>query len=123
MRSRGGAQEAGARAERRAVWLLRLKAYRILALRFRPMKGTGLGEIDIVARKGEVLAFVEVKARDSAEAARLAIAPAQQARIARAAESFIARSPRLAGLTRRFDAMLAVPGRFFPVHVKDAFRP
>jgi putative endonuclease len=123
MNTRGQAHAAGARAERRAVWLLRLKAYRILARQFRPMKGTGLGEIDIVARKGAVLAFVEVKARATADDALLAISPAQQARIARAADSFVARFPRFAPLTRRFDAMLATPGRFFPDHVKDAFRP
>ena len=51
-------------AEGIAAWLLRLKGYRVLATRYR----TPLGEIDIVARRGKVLAFVEVKARPTVEA-------------------------------------------------------
>ena len=57
-------------AESIAGWLLRLKGYRVLATRYR----TPLGEIDIVARRGKVLAFVEVKARPSLEAGLEAIA-------------------------------------------------
>ena len=56
-------------AEGIAAWVLRLKGYRVLATRYR----TPLGEIDIVARRGKVLAFVEVKARPTVEAGLEAI--------------------------------------------------
>ncbi len=114
---------AGRSAEARAVWLLRAKAYRILARRFRSMKGTGAGEIDIVARKGRLIAFVEVKARPTQAQALEAIGARQQARLVRAAERFVTRFPRFAAFARRFDAVLVTGDRWLPLHVKDAFRP
>lgn len=117
------AADRGRTAERRAVWLLRLKLYRVLAVNFRPARTSGLGEVDIIARKGRTLVFVEVKARATEDAGIGAIAPAQQQRITRTAEHFLKRRPRYAGSALRFDAMVAEPGRFWPRHVIDAFRP
>jgi putative endonuclease len=60
-RRRRKAERRGKRGEGWATWLLRLKGYRILVRRAR----TPLGEIDIIARRGRVTAFIEVKARDT----------------------------------------------------------
>jgi putative endonuclease len=108
----------GLRAERLAAGWLRLKGYRILASRLR----TPAGELDLVARRGDVLAFVEVKARGDAAAALAAVSTRQQQRIARAAEAFCATHPGLAGKTLRFDVMVVLPKRL-PKHIMDAWRP
>jgi putative endonuclease len=114
---RRDAEARGRGAEARAAWLLRLKGYRVLASGFR----TPVGEVDLVVRRGRTLAFVEVKARPTRAEACEAIGPRQRARIARAAEAFLARRPDLAGLDVRFDALLLVPGRA-PRHLVDAWR-
>ena len=106
----------GLGAETRAVWLLRLKGYAILARRWR-VPG---GEADIIARRGETLVFVEVKARADLVAAREAIAPAQQRRIGAAARAWLARHPADMQSTLRFDAVFVAPGRW-PVHIVSAF--
>jgi putative endonuclease len=116
------ARARGLAAERRAVWLLRLKGYRILARNFRPAKSLGLGEIDIVARRGRTLAFIEVKARADEAGALFAIAPQQQARIARAAQHFLKLRPRYARWGMRFDAVVLEAGRFWPRHMPDLWR-
>ncbi len=103
-------------AEGIAAWLLRLKGYRVLATRYR----TPLGEIDIVARRGEVLAFVEVKARPSVDAGLEAIAAEGYRRIEAAADLYLARHPRFAGFTLRFDLIVISPRRW-PRHVENAF--
>ena len=104
-------------AETVCVGDLALRGYRVLARRVR----YPVGEIDIVARRGGVLAIIEVKARPSLAEAAESISPRQQQRIRRAAEAFLGTHPGLGGLTVRFDAMLLVPGRW-PVHVADAWR-
>jgi len=123
-RSREGAANRGAReawgrwAESLAAWSLRLRGYRILARRFR----TPLGEIDLVARRGGLLAFVEVKARADMEQALAALGQRQRERTVRAAELFLLRRPDLAGLTLRFDLIAVRPWRL-PRHLCDAWRP
>jgi putative endonuclease len=114
---RRAAQRWGRRAEWIAAWWLRLKGYRVLARDFRVPPG----EIDLVVRRGRVLALVEVKARASLRAAGDAIEARQRQRIAHAAEIFLRRYPHLAGLDRRFDAILIVPGHW-PCHIEDAWR-
>lgn len=114
--ARKHAEARGRRAEALSTWLLRAKGYRILARRFR----TRAGELDIVARRGRTIAFVEVKARADLEAAILSITPRQQARIMRAALLFVASRPGLAALNMRFDVMLAAPWRL-PVHMRNAW--
>lgn len=111
----------GRRAEIWATWLLRLKGFRILARGHVTGRGTGAGEIDIVARRGRLVVFVEVKARGSLIDAVNAISANQRRRIARAAETFMARNPHLAGSDIRFDAVLVVPGSL-PRHICDAWR-
>jgi len=115
------AERTGRRAETLCAWVLRCKGYRILAQRYR----TPVGELDIVARRGRTLVFVEIKARTSVAAAAEALRPKQRARLTRAAEHFLSQRPNLApGATNiaiRFDAMLI--GRApWPHHVKDAWR-
>lgn len=107
----------GLRAETAAAWLLRLKGYRILARRHR----TPVGEIDLIARRGKLVAFVEVKARADAAAAAESLAPRQQARIVRAAEAYLQTRPDLAACDLRFDMVLVAPGRR-PVHVANAWQ-
>jgi putative endonuclease len=108
----------GRRAEALCALLLRLKGYRIVARGFR----LAVGEIDILARRGGVLAAVEVKARQQAAVAIEAVTPRQQRRIARAAEGFLSRHPECDNLTVRFDIMVVLPWRL-PRHFPDAWRP
>lgn len=106
----------GLQGETIAVWLLRLKGWTIVARRF----SEGPGEVDVVAARGRTLAFVEVKARADFQAASEAVTRRQQARIRRAAESFLARRPAYAGYLVTFDVVLIAPRRF-PKHMPNAF--
>ena len=113
--NRRKAYRAGHGAEWAAMIYLRAKGYRILARRFL-VKG---GEIDIVARRGTTIAFVEVKLRAALDDALISIAPAKRRRMARAARVFVARY-RLSGVTLRADAIYLAPWRW-PRHLVDAF--
>jgi putative endonuclease len=97
--------------------MLRLKGYRILARDLR----TPVGEIDIVARRGRAVAFVEVKARDDLAEASEALTRRQRQRILRAGQWFLQGRPDLAGVDLRFDVMLVRPWRW-PEHVAGAWR-
>ncbi len=90
-----------------------LKGYQVLAFR---LKGRG-GEIDILARRGRVLAAVEVKRRATLEAAALALGPDQHQRLIRAAQAAARGRPALAGLDLRIDMVTLAPGRF-PRHLR-----
>ena len=120
--ARQAAQRLGHVAEWRAVWRLRLAGYSVLARRYK----TRLGEIDIVARRGGILAFVEVKARTDIAAATDALGGRQFGRVARAASLFLARHPHYAADSVRFDAVL-VDGslwrNIWPRHLADVWRP
>lgn len=119
-RTRGERQKAegsGQRGEKFAAWWLRLKGYRIVERHFRAK----VGEIDLVARRGSVLAFVEVKVRASLSSAAFSITPRQKKRIARAALVFLQSHPELAALSPRFDAILVAP-RKLPRHIEGAWR-
>lgn len=109
-------ERRGRTAETRAAWVLRLKGYRIHARRVR----TPAGEIDLVARRGDVVAFIEVKFRQSLAQAADSVSPGQRRRIVRAAGHYIAGHPELAGLTQRFDAVLVAPGKW-PNHIISAW--
>jgi putative endonuclease len=102
------ANRLGVLAERVAVLLLRLKGYRILAFRFR-VHG---GEIDIIARHAETIAFVEVKVRPTLDEARCAIGQLKRRRVSRAARTWLAANPWAAPLTFRGDAIFAAPWRW-----------
>ena len=105
-------------AETVCVWCLRLQGYRVLARRYR----SPVGEIDIVARRGRVVAIVEVKARADAADAAEALTVRQRRRIARAAGAFLQAHPGLAACDVRFDAMALAPWQW-PRHLRDAWRP
>ena len=113
---RVAAFRAGISAEARAAAWLMAKGYRILAKRFR----SPYGEIDLVARKRNLVAFVEVKARASLDDAAYAVTPRQQARIIAAAEAWLMTHPEHAEFELRFDAVLIAPGRL-PRHLLAAF--
>lgn len=113
--SRQQAEKRGRGAETLACWYLRLKGWRILARRAR-VPG---GEVDIVARRGRTLAFVEVKARASAEAAALALDQYRLRRVAVAAERLAPRYLR-EGDDVRIDALFVVPRRL-PRHLPNVW--
>src|ERR1044072_8219251 len=104
--NRPAAEKRGRGAETLACWFLRLKGWRILARRAR-VPG---GEVDIVARRGSVLAFVEVKARPTSEAADWSLDRYRLRRVAVAAERLAPKYMR-AGDDIRIDAVFVVPGK------------
>ncbi|QNM82743.1 YraN family protein [Sphingomonas sabuli] len=114
--SRQQAERRGRTAETIACWYLRLKGWRILARRARAPGG----EVDIVARRGRIVAFVEVKARNSAEAAGFALDRHRLRRVAIAAERLAQRFAR-DGDSIRIDALFVVPGRL-PRHLQDVWQ-
>jgi putative endonuclease len=114
--ARLAAFRTGLSAEGRAAAFLMLKGYRILAKRFR----TPHGEIDIVARRRNLVAFVEVKARASLDEAAYAITARQQRRIIEAAKAWLMAHPEHADFELRFDAVLIAPRRL-PRHLLAAF--
>ncbi len=81
---------------------------------------TPVGEIDLIARRGRLVAFVEVKQRPSDAEAAEAVTPTGRQRIARAAEAWLAAHPAAADLDLRFDVVVCVPGRL-PRHLPAAF--
>jgi putative endonuclease len=113
---RVAAFRTGLSAEARAAAYLMAKGYRILARRFR----TPYGEIDLVARRRNLIAFVEVKARATLDDAAYAVTPRQQRRIIDAAQAWLMTHPEHAEFDLRFDAMLIAP-RHLPRHLLAAF--
>jgi putative endonuclease len=113
---RRAAFRLGLSAETRAAALLLMKGYRIVARRWR----SPVGEIDLVARRGRVLVFVEVKARATLDDAAESVTPRQRRRIVAGAEAWLARHPDDGECNIRFDAVLVVPRRW-PRHIPAAF--
>jgi putative endonuclease len=113
---RVAAFRTGLSAESRAAAFLMAKGYRILAKRFR----TPHGEIDLVAKRRQLVAFVEVKARANLDDAAFAVTPRQQGRIINAAQVWLMAHPEHAEFELRFDAILIAPRRL-PRHVIAAF--
>jgi len=107
-RNRKKAHGLGILAERFAIVLLRVTGYRILACRYR-VQG---GEIDIVARRADTIAFVEVKVRPTLGEARTAIDFVKRRRISRAAKTWLASNPWAAPLAWRGDAVYIAPWRW-----------
>ena len=110
------AERQGRWAEMAALWSLRLKGYRLLAHRYKCPHG----EIDLVMRRGQVTAFIEVKARRSADEAIESVTAFQARRIAAAARSWMGRDARAAREFCRFD-IVAVSPYHWPHHVENAF--
>lgn len=109
------AEGFGRLGETVAVWLLRLKGYRIVDRRAR----TPAGEIDIVASRGHVLVAIEVKARR--DPGGEIVTARQRQRILRALESYVAYRPQFQGFTWRIDLIVVRPWRL-PRHEVDAWR-
>ncbi len=106
----------GISAESRAAAFLIAKGFRILARRWR----SPVGEIDIIAARRHLLIFVEVKAREKFDDAAWSVTDRQRARIAAAAEAWLAQRGDHDFRDMRFDAVLVVPGRI-PHHIPAAF--
>ena len=104
----------GVKAEGKAALMLRLKGYRILKTRYK----TPHGEIDLIARRGKSLAFIEVKARDNKAKALEAISSKAQSRIRNAALQFISEHPEAEALNMRFDVVAVYP-RSWPQHFEN----
>ncbi|MBX3594855.1 YraN family protein [Sphingomonas sp.] len=115
MRDRRAAEQSGRDGETRAAWYLRLRGWRILDRRVR----TPAGEVDLVAKRGKLVAFVEVKTRKSAAELDFAIDERRLSRVAAAAEYLM---PRYAanGEDIRVDVLLLAPG-IRPRHIENAW--
>lgn len=115
MRDRRVAEAAGRRGERLAGWWLRLKGWQILDRRVR----TPAGEVDLIAKRGDLIAFVEVKTRATIAELDFAIDERRLARVAAAAELLM---PRYAtgGEDIRVDVILLAPGAR-PRHIENAW--
>jgi putative endonuclease len=116
--ARGGRARRQGRASEwiAAAWLM-AKGNQVLGFR---LKGRG-GEIDLLARRGGVLAVVEVKRRATLEAARLSLKPAQFDRLVAAGEAVRRNRPALKSLELRIDMVALAPGRF-PRHLRGVER-
>jgi len=117
MKDRRRSHVWGIIAEYLCMALLVVKGYTILARRHRNHGG----EIDIIARRGGVVAFIEVKARASAKDALESVTADKCVRLQRAAEGFVASHPRYAQLDLRFDVMV-ITSPFTIHHLQDAWR-
>jgi putative endonuclease len=114
--SRLTAERKGRKGETLAVWWLRLKGYRIIARRFK----TKQGEVDIIARKRDVVAMVEVKARATLLEAMDAVDNSTMRRIEAAGDIWLSKQRDFARLNIRYDLIAILP-RKFPVHVESLF--
>ena len=116
MSSRAQREAKGRRGEWLAAWYLRLTGWRIIAQRVK----TPRGEVDLVARRGRVVAFVEVKWRARAADLDLAIDSWRLRRVAAAAEVIAPRYAR-PGDDLRIDVILLTPGRL-PRRIANAWQ-
>lgn len=115
---KGRAQKRGLWAERLAALALLFTGHRVLARNYK----TKVGEVDLIAKRGNVVSFVEVKARAGHAAAAEAVGPRQRQRIQRAAEQFLMHQPPLQVCDIRFDVCLVTrPWRLS--FLRDAWRP
>lgn len=112
---RQAAERRGRRGEAIAAWWLRLHGWRIVARRAR----TPVGEVDLVARRGRTLAFVEVKARGSEAELALAIDERRLRRVAAAANALAPRHAR-PGDSIRIDVVLIARGGW-PRHIPNVW--
>ena len=116
LKLRRKAYRRGPSSEWLAAAALMLKGFRIVARRYR----TKLGEIDLIARRGDLVLIVEVKARKTLMEAMEAIAYESERRIEGAADLWLTRQRDHAKLSMRFDMVAVLPWRW-PVHVENIF--
>ncbi len=104
----GRAHAAGHKSEWLAAAWLMAKGYQVLGFRLK----TRAGEIDVLARRGSVLAVVEVKRRATLEQALAALGPEQYDRLLAAGRAVLRQRPSLVGHVLRIDMVALAPGRF-----------
>ncbi len=109
-------ERTGRRSELAALWMLRLKGYRLLAHRYK----CALGEVDLIMRRGRTTAFIEVKARPSADEGMISVTAFQSRRIVAAAGLWMARDPLSNNGFCRFDIVTVSPYHW-PRHIQNAF--
>ena len=114
--ARKRAYRKGHRAEWLAAFALQLKGYRIVARRFK----TPVGEVDLIARKKDLIVFVEVKARASQQASLDSISGSAQSRISSAGEWWISQQKDGPQFSWRFDVVAVQPWTW-PVHFEDVW--
>ena len=114
--ARRAAERLGQDAEARAAAALEARGWAVLARRVR----TPSGELDLVAEREGLLAFVEVKARPNLAEAAFSLSGRQQARIMAAAEAWLAAHPGHGAAGMRFDVILVAPEGLR--RIADAFR-
>lgn len=110
------AEGAGRRGEMWAELLLRAKLYRVIGRRVK----TPVGEIDLIAQRGGVTVFVEVKARSFSHQEAEALMAVNRRRIVNAAQMWLMRRPELANSDMRFDVIFLAPF-VWPRHIVNAF--
>jgi len=117
--------EQGKREEDRAARYLQQRGYIILEWNIR----LGRGELDIVARHGDLIVFVEVKAHQSYESGLLAMHPDKCVRLQSAAETWLSRHTNYANCQCRFDLIILTPRVGLPAwlpprieHMEDIIR-
>ncbi len=116
LKLRRKAYRRGHSSELLAAAALVLKGFRIVARRYR----TKLGEIDLIARRGNLVLIVEVKARKTLMEAMEAIVYESERRIEGAADLWLSRQRDHAKISMRFDMVAVLPWRW-PVHVENIF--
>jgi putative endonuclease len=114
--ARQQAERRGHRSEWMAAWFLRLKGYRIMVQRYKVKSG----EVDIIARRGDLIVMVEVKARASVLEAMDAISTTAMRRIESAGDHWLSKQRDFAKLSVRYD-LIAICPRKLPVHVERLF--
>ena len=100
-----------------AVLILLLKGYQIIRHRYK----SNAGEIDLIAKKGGIIIFIEVKARNNIDNIHEVITEHQKNRITRSASVFVAQNSRLSQFNMRFDVILIAPRTLFFKHITNAW--
>lgn len=111
---------SGKYAEGLAKAYLGIKGYSIIAENYKTGRGTGAGEIDIIAKKANLIVFVEVKKRKSLDTAAYSIFESQKQRIINGAKAFISHNQKYENHDMRFDAIL-IKLPFSIKHIKNAW--
>ncbi len=111
-------EREGRWAEHVAAVFILLQGYRIVGRRHR----TPYGELDLIARRGQRIAFIEVKYRRTRENGEAALTPQQMRRMHKAAGHWIAQRPAFADHEQGFDAIIVLPWSR-PILLRDACKP
>lgn len=113
--NRLAAEKLGRRGETIAAWFLRLKGWRVVAMRVK----TPRGEVDLIARRGKTIAFVEVKARANVRDLATAIDAYRLRRVAAAAEMLLPKYGKECE-NMQIDVIMVAPWRW-PNHLPNVW--